>query len=76
MALLQWRGGLGMDKITNILERKKELEKFLSDLEDIRKEQAGKDSQGSLQLSPLAGMLEQIELNQINKLFKMMDWPT
>ena len=65
-----------MGKPTNILERKKELEKFLSDLEDIRKEQAGKDSQGALQLSPLAGMMEKIELNKINELLKIMDWPT
>lgn len=60
----------------NILERKKELEKFLADLEELKETQAAKDSDGALQVSPLAGMMERIELNKINTILKVMGWPT
>ena len=53
----------------NILERQRELEKFLRDLEEIRKEPDHK-------LSPLAGILEKQELDKINKILKATGYPT
>ena len=56
-------------KNQNILERQKELEKFLRDLEEIRKEP-------NHQLSPIAGYFEQLELDKINKILEVMGYPT
>ncbi len=53
----------------NILERQRELEQFLRELEDIRKEP-------DHMLSPIAGILEKQELEQINKVLEAMGYPT
>lgn len=57
------------EKNQNILERQRELEQFLRDLEDIRKEPDHK-------LSPLAGILEKQELDKINTVLQAMGYPT
>ena len=53
----------------NILIRQRELEEFLRELEEIRKDPGHK-------LSPLAGVLEKQELDKINKILKAMGYPT
>ena len=53
----------------NILERQRELEKFLRDLDDIRKDP-------DHMLSPIAGYFEKIELNKIDKILEAMGYPT
>ena len=58
-----------MSENQNILERQRELEKYLRDLEDIRKEPGH-------MLSPIAGILEQQELDRINKVLEAMGYPT
>ena len=57
------------DKSQNILERKKELEAFLHELDLIR-------ASGDTMLSPLAGILEKQELAKINKLLEVMGYPS
>lgn len=58
-----------MSENQNILERQRELEKYLRDLEDIRKEP-------DHMLSPIAGILEQQELDRINKVLEAVGYPT
>ncbi len=57
------------EKTQNILERQRELEQFLRDLEEIRKDPGHK-------LSLLAGVLEKQELDKINKILKAIGYPT
>lgn len=56
-------------KTQNILERQRELEKFLRELEDIRKDP-------NHMLSPIAGYFEKIELEKINKILETLGYPT
>lgn len=58
-----------MSENQNILERQRELEKYLRDLEDIRR-------QPDHMLSAIAGYFEQQELDKINKVLKAMGYPT
>lgn len=57
------------EETQNILERQRELEKFLRELEDIRKDP-------DHMLSPIAGYFEKIELDKINKILDAMGYPT
>jgi len=57
------------EKNQNILERQRELEQFLRDLEEIRKDPDHK-------LSPIAGILERQELDKINKILEAIGYPT
>lgn len=58
-----------MSENQNILERQRELEQFLRELEEIRKEPGHR-------LSPIAGYIEKIELAKINKILEAMGYPT
>lgn len=57
------------EETQNILERQRELEQFLRDLEEIRKDPDHK-------LSPIAGYFEKQELDKINKILEAMGYPT
>jgi len=57
----------------NIVERKQELEKFLNELQQAKDFQQEHDT---LKISPLAGHLERIELEKINKILETMGHPT
>jgi len=58
-----------MSENQNILERQRELEKYLRDLEEIRR-------QPDHMLSPIAGHFEKIEFAKINKILEAMGYPT
>ena len=58
-----------MSENQNILERQRELEQFLRELEEIRKEPDHR-------LSPIAGYFEKIELAKINKILDVLGYPT
>ena len=57
------------EKTQNILERQRELEQFLRELEDIRKDP-------NHSLHPIAGMFEKQELDKINKILETIGYPT
>ncbi len=57
------------EETKNILERKVELQKFLGELEEIRREPDHR-------LHPIAGTFEQQELDKINKILEAMGYPT
>lgn len=58
-----------MTENQNILNRQRDLEEFLRELDEIRK-------QPDHRLSPLAGYLEKIELAKINKILDVLGYPT